>query len=71
MNIPFHENCLLLCELGTAFINFKTGCTGKKDVIVTTNPNNDDAQHPLRMAGISLSNVDVGNKVFIHRANIE
>ena len=54
------------------FANFGVHCAdvGSRDFVITTNPANEDGQHPVSFSDIHLFNVDSESKVFIHRPNL-
>jgi len=53
------------------FVHFKEQCNGAhRDYAIATNKKNDDGQHQVFFKSISLIDVDIGSKVFIHRPNI-
>ena len=61
---------IIIFVTGNKFVRFQSECPGKKDIILTTNPWNDDVQHPVRMEANSLKDVDVDNKIYFHRPRI-
>ncbi|XP_076438726.1 fibrocystin-L-like isoform X2 [Babylonia areolata] len=48
------------------FEHFTSDGAGSRDVILSTNQDNDDLVHPVRVSGLSLSDVDSDSKVFFH-----
>lgn len=51
------------------FAYFGTKC-GKTDVIIMSNPGNDDGQHPIIIKNTNLYTVNTASKIFLHRPNI-
>ncbi|CAH1789074.1 unnamed protein product, partial [Owenia fusiformis] len=49
------------------FANFGDNRCGGKDIVITTNPNNVDAMHPVRTSNIELLNVAEKGKAFLGR----
>ncbi|CAH1789358.1 unnamed protein product [Owenia fusiformis] len=55
---------------GVTFANFGVNSCGQRDVVISTNPKNPDAQHPIYISNAVLVNVDDDSKVFIHRPSL-
>jgi hypothetical protein len=60
-----------ICNLiNTTFAYFSSNrCTNKSDVILATNPRNNDLQHPIEIFDTFLHKVDDASKLFIHLPN--
>ncbi|XP_061189118.1 fibrocystin-L-like [Saccostrea echinata] len=54
------------------FANFQTGSSGEcgQDVVLTTDPSNDDACHPTELTGNRKVNVGSENTVYYHRPRL-
>ena len=53
------------------FANFDFFCGRSQDVIISSNPYNDDAQHPVVFENINLFNVSEDSKVFLFPPNLD
>ncbi|GFS10808.1 polycystic kidney and hepatic disease-like 1 [Elysia marginata] len=54
---------------GNLFANYGS-CTGGRDTIITTNPSNEDANHPTYLTNCRWENVETDSKVFFHKESV-
>ncbi|KAK3716577.1 hypothetical protein RRG08_039372 [Elysia crispata] len=54
---------------GNLFANYGS-CSGGRDTIVTTNPSNEDANHPTYITNCRWENVEPDSKVFFHKESV-
>ena len=56
----------------TTFVNFALGCRDQRDVVIMTNPDSEDANHPVHLESISFASdsaspaIDESLKVYVH-----
>ncbi|XP_072925977.1 LOW QUALITY PROTEIN: PKHD1 like 1, tandem duplicate 1 [Hemitrygon akajei] len=60
----------LMMVQNTTFVGFWGVCSKELNVMLISNPNNEDMQHPVLMEGITIDQSEERGKVFIHRPDV-
>jgi len=60
----------LLTVKNVTFANFNNKKCNIRDYVLSTNPNNNDGQHPVTFEQILIDDVDISSKIWIHRPNL-
>ncbi|XP_040210792.1 fibrocystin-L-like [Rana temporaria] len=54
----------------TIFVSYKNVCSGEANVMLMTNPESEDLQHPIEVSRLVLVDSTEDQKVFIHRPDV-
>ncbi|CAJ1082786.1 fibrocystin-L-like [Xyrichtys novacula] len=60
----------LMTVTDTTFVSFKSVCSGEKNIIFSTNPQNEDLHHPTHISGATLVDCTEDAKVYILKPDL-